>query len=664
MEQKLSKQNLSYERYSAVFQKIVNLHLHRKKEDQSFLLSKEEYFTITRPLNIAARNCRVNPFNSYRVKSGSIENGYSLQFRYAKVILTQYAFGDITDFDINEQVLGPSLVVDLCRSVPRDGHPAQYAVKPYRYCVDFLLLSHWKSELQNHRIKFKNLYYAYARTLLECFGLEHHVSRGLPLAPTLIQNKMYHVYLQERMKIRSDDFLEHSKMAYINQNITINKEEIEPDPFAEKGHYSDEVLWLSATLFSLLKPLYIKFKISHPEFVLQLDNQSPWIAKKGYQPKFYEKIEAHLDRFCNYRRSEYMYPKVNYQQDSVPWEVCEPDLLAANGLLHLPKKEESIFRRTYHKWGVIASEEHLGFPLLFCNYERGRTHYLSLSATKRLGITQNTAITEEIEEESLAADVQIGNPKKMRVAKLQQLKTARCLPILFPVQAVYDAYPEEDCLTIPFSIAAINSRPIERFNVMPFYAGLMDFLCREYNQNPRSIRTLLNRCYKEALIDLHVVGRTPTLDEEHRACLLSSLYLALRIYPFSTHLDGIAFSPAYNLIRILKTKGTSSARTLSMFVKDAIRQDSKYHHVVFHQDEKGIYLHYKLYWSAYEAYCEKSNIFIDKNKHSFQRELYDMGYITPQYKPLAGKNIPWEYRKKVNDILAPVLNLTPSILEL
>ena len=109
--------------------------------------------------------------------------------------------------------------------------------------------------------------------------------------------------------------------------------------------------------------------------------------------------------------------------------------------------------------------------------------------------------------------------------------------------------------------------------------------------------------------------------------------------------------------------GIVTLEDFAAFVSEVVCHSGAGHPCLFGQDNEGVYLRYKQYWPAFQAYCRKNALSLSVSAGAFRREvLAANGLIKPQYAP-AGNSYPrYDYRKKIDSIEETVLNLSPEIL--
>jgi len=181
----------------------------------------------------------------------------------------------------------------------------------------------------------------------------------------------------------------------------------------------------------------------------------------------------------------------------------------------------------------------------------------------------------------------------------------------------------------------------------------------------KKIKKALQNAYQEALDDIGAPRENPSMDEQHKACLLGSLYYAATVFEEAGVEDRYTQFKSH-ICQVRKFFGhQAAADDFAAFVEEVLREDSAYHPVLFGEDGDGIYLRYKTYWEAFEDYCKKNGVVLHQNALQFRkRELIPAGYIRPQYRVSdPRKYARYDYRKKIDDREETVLNVSKRILK-
>ncbi len=206
---------------------------------------------------------------------------------------------------------------------------------------------------------------------------------------------------------------------------------------------------------------------------------------------------------------------------------------------------------------------------------------------------------------------------------------------------------------------------------MHYYISVLNCIS---HTNRGEVKKLLQGAYKAALFDLGTTLKAASYEQKQKACLLGTLYFvkalqAERKEKADADVLLEVNTPRLNdAIRSLKNILGRDAKMedFAAFVQQSLHKGSKYHKVLFYQDNEGIYLYYKEYWPAFQEFCKEQNITLMGNSAWFQREvLRKAGCIKPQYEVFQpGKYLRYDYRKKVGDTKATVLNISPKILKI
>lgn len=389
---------------------------------------------------------------------------------------------------------------------------------------------------------------------------------------------------------------------------------------------SFEYVFMAATLFSLCKALFLRYNIkANSKFSLQIEIKSTSEAEGAWKQMF---LGQFADMWCNYR----------------DWNDCN--------------EENSVGSKFWHKNGIagviFAPWDHLNFPLVFSDCSR---------------LTWG----DDIESQKIVDFL-----SKREVCAIGETS---CLPLLLPLRKSEKPYPQKDCLKLIWNPA--NDRDemkemIARFEptdptqkklsrrhreIMRFYVAFLetlnDFIQETHTK--KAIAKQIRQNYKEALLDLGAVPAKATLEQQEKACLLGSLYLARDMMgesryggDISTAIDGVKKYLGRDVM----------LEDFAAFVCDCLRQNSKYREAFFYQDQDGIYLFYNKYWETFQKYCDSNGIIISCGAAAFRRNVLEK-YISPQYDPSNPRKYPrYDYRKKVDGQKAVVLKVSSQILKL
>ena len=394
-----------------------------------------------------------------------------------------------------------------------------------------------------------------------------------------------------------------------------------------------ESLFFSATLFSLCKPLFKEcgIKDAHTEFALQILPTED-IAQQKEVVSFCCVLNAYVKLWCDFRPCEHN-----------GWNENE------EATYHLLTKGNK-FWNNWTKKKPAAVWKHLGFPLVYSNYKE----------------------MEWGEEEPEFYKKTLDSISKKRLKEINQTS---CLPLIFPFARPPKPYPESDCLTVVWRLpTAEDIKKIEHLltdgvgydghheHIKAVYYKFMALL---FGKTVETIKKPLQKAYQKALDDIGAPRQEPSMEQQHKACLLGSLYYASAVFEeagiedrytqFKSHIRGVKKFFGHQ----------AAADDFAAFVNEALREDSKYHSILFAEDEDGIYLKYKMYWAAFEDYCKKNGVVLHQNALQFRkRELIPQEYIQPQYRVSdPDKYVRYDYRKKIDGKEETVLNVSRRILK-
>lgn len=396
-----------------------------------------------------------------------------------------------------------------------------------------------------------------------------------------------------------------------------------------------ESLLFSATLFSLCKPLFkmCKIKDAHIEFAVQ------FLIKPDINPDLEMESEEEQERqLCPYwALNDYIELWCDFRAFDAPKDNLE-----------IGKRK---FRRNWTDEESTAAYKHLGFPLIYSNYKKLEWG--------------------DLEPEPYEQTVLV-----LTKTQLQKINQASCLPILLPFRKPEKPYREMDCLTFPFSIgqnenanhlmekATYKAERYERHeHIKSIYYKFMALL---KGQELKIIKKELQKTYDKALVDIGAPLKGPSMEQQHKACLLGALYYAAAVFEKAGIEDH--YTQFSGHIRQVKTffGHQASASDFAAFVRETLQGNPEYQSVLFGEDADGIYLRYKMYWEAFERYCEKNGVVLHQNALQFRRqELIPSGYIQPQYREKSPhKYTRYDYRKKIEGKEETVLNVSRRILSI
>lgn len=387
-----------------------------------------------------------------------------------------------------------------------------------------------------------------------------------------------------------------------------------------------EYIFMAATLFSLCKPLFLRYNIkTNYKFSLQIEIKSTSEAENVCKQMLLGKF---ADMWCNYR----------------DWNDCN--------------EKNSVGSKFWHKNGIagviFAPWDHLNFPLVFSDCSR---------------LTWG----DDIESQKIV--------DFLSKREVYAIGETSCLPLLLPLQKTEKPYPQKDCLKLIWNPANDRNEMkemIARFEptdliqkklsrrhreIMRFYVAFLgtvnEFIQKSDNKN--AIAGQIRQNYKDALFDLGAAQAKATLEQQEKACLLGSMYLARDMMQESRYSGDISTA----IDGVKKYLGRDvMLKDFVAFVCDCLRQDSKYREAFFYQDQDGIYLFYNKYWEIFQKYCDSNGIIISCGAAAFRRNVLEK-YISPQYDPSNPRKYPrYDYRKKVDGQKAVVLKISSQILKL
>lgn len=386
--------------------------------------------------------------------------------------------------------------------------------------------------------------------------------------------------------------------------------DIPPSTLVPPNENDISAIFFSVTIFSLLKTPLLRMKILTKEgldFAVYVSAAQPVERDNRYD--YLRSMNNYAELFCNYRK----------------WS-------------ELSKDYDNKFRLSLARKNLQSAwKKHLHFPLVFTDYPR-----------------------EDIPDISdYAFHIEPQWSEKL-FGKLS------CLPILLLQRSVYaENVHRKNILTLRWNaeMAAEYKKWFEKNGSLANVAhehvmgGYVRFLQEISDTDIKQFKRVGRKARKQAEMDAGMYCSNPTQEQRWCRSLLCALYIAQEYNTEDTLFQG---SVRY-AIRYLKASVVRFA-TIEDFAK-FIQTDAQTQDILFYRDDTGIYLHYKAYWPAFEAYCRKSHIVLAVGAAQFRRTVLSE-YIRPQYKPTTSQYPRYDYRKKVNDIEAVVLNVDPKILDL
>ncbi len=419
-----------------------------------------------------------------------------------------------------------------------------------------------------------------------------------------------------------------------------NEWEIKKNNKSRKAFLAKDIesVLFSATLFSLCKPLFkmCEIKDAHIEFAVQFLIKPD--VDNALEMEGEEKQERQERQLCPYwALNDY----IELWCDFKTFDAPKDDL----------KVGKRKFRRNWTDEKPAVAYKHLGFPLVYSNYRK-------------------------LEWGDMEPEAYPKATPSLTKTQLQKINQASCLPILLPFRKPEKPYKEIDCLTIPFSIgqnenvdrliekATYKAERYERHeHIKSIYYKFMALL---HGQELKIIKKELQKAYDKALVDIGAPPKGPSMEQQHEACLLGALYYAAAVFEKAGIEDH--YTQFSGHIRQVKTffGHQASASEFAAFVRETLQGNPEYQSVLFGEDADGIYLRYKMYWEAFERYCEKNGVVLHQNALQFRRqELIPSGYIQPQYREKSPhKYTRYDYRKKIEGKEETVLNVSRRILSI
>lgn len=312
---------------------------------------------------------------------------------------------------------------------------------------------------------------------------------------------------------------------------------------------------------------------------------------------------------------------------------------------------------------MVSSASHHGFPYLY-----SREH----------GFHKD--------EEDKEKDTANLRPKTFFTSReINKLRRLRNLPILLSASEVNHQYPDEKCLTIS-PILDFGSRDARfhnkktRDDLLDLYSGLLQYLSEQNEQNSekcgketygkefvtQKIKANARNLYKTSIKQLGVSPHEePNLHQQHTACILTALAF-LRQYIEAAFPKRDLSGPLGCIFhveqRFRKMAGiqTAGLAVFAAFLKSL--ENSRDNSLIFTQDDDYLYLHYKEYWPAFEAYCKERSISIQYSAARFRRDILAPDFLKAQYRPANGKYPRFDYRKKFDKKEATVIAVSKKVI--
>lgn len=358
-----------------------------------------------------------------------------------------------------------------------------------------------------------------------------------------------------------------------------------------------EALLFSATVFSICKRIYLvsDLKDIDVHFALHIPFER---AVEGNDLFPFWGVNEAVNCWCNFR-SVRGYNKKSPKLDT--------------------KFQPKISQKFRNNWGnqrEIPSWSHLYLPVVYSDYK-------------------------DIEWGDKEIERYKDVPEQLTRKELERISGSFNLSIILPVHRPSQPYPAKNCLTI---INDINSRPPQlelrvgdigrgsewkHSRIIEFYKELMRSLD---GRDLKGLKKMLRKSYKRALKEYTLPKARPTPDQQHKACLLGTMYFVDEALLGERN----TYSNLHFYLRQLKRALGLRQATLNDFLEfilEALAPNSPYHKIVLQDsyEDKWIYLDYKNYWEEFEKYCKKRRIELTYPKLSFRRDvLFKEGYIRSQ----------------------------------
>lgn len=408
-----------------------------------------------------------------------------------------------------------------------------------------------------------------------------------------------------------------------------------------RQHSDAACLFFAATVFSLLKqPMRCMMKndAEHFQFALYVYSE-----QRIPLDSFFEHALHYANMYCNFRSwgdpltEKYQCAKFCYQY---PWECNGSAQLACWNHLYFPVSFTS---------DHLETDEDSDFES-----ERTKKEKMKQNADGEDFIIEETGhkllIDNSLEDDCETPVFQLNNARKY-------LKKLSCLPVLILHEGAGGQQMKNKnilSLSVDFSVKR-RPAPIMHLRHIQIMDGYVGFLENISHGGEKEFRAACKAASKNAYRDLGVLKKDATRDQHYQAKFLSSIYVAEHYAEQNT-----LFMVAAKDTLVYLKKHIAHLATAGDFARFLGECDRT---VSFYQDDTGIYLHYKQYWSAFQAYCKDRGIVLKVSAAQFRKTVLKH-YIRPQYQ-VSGDNYPrYDYRKKVDGQEATVLNVDPKILKL
>ena len=415
------------------------------------------------------------------------------------------------------------------------------------------------------------------------------------------------------------------------------------DRYLPTAIFTETSLWVAASLFSLLKPLYNFCRIKCTTgFALQILVESHQDLDSHKAALKLLELQARM--WCNFRE----WPE-NHNSEPL-----------------------SEFRKVYGEDFSLEYRENFGFPIAIFGYCLPDGEQIDANWTE----SEDEKYYEDYDEYSEAISLTKGNGTASKPF-LQRVCSANCLPILIPGITPKRNYAREMCLTIPLAVHRPETRlrnfdPAEcrserdedgmrnlHEKINKYYVRCMEIV----GGDKAEIKKGLQDSIKEASNMLGVLPKKNQNGTDQLKVLLSALYFVRNTLEAKGQETKRLRILIYNFEQ--QYLGVATIRDFAAFVEDELEKPITHNSVIFHQDDDRIYLRYQKYWPAFQRYCKKSNIRVSISASAFRRNvLAPKKLIQPQYQVSSDSQYPrYDYRKKVDDTEENVLNLSRKILQ-
>lgn len=428
-----------------------------------------------------------------------------------------------------------------------------------------------------------------------------------------------------------------------------------------RQHSDAACLFFAATVFSLLKlPMRSMMKNKAEQFQFALYVSSGRCVSAD---EFFEYVLHYANLYCNFRSwddslsEEYRGAKFCY---SYPQECNRRAQLAWWNHLHFPvvfsnapikDEPDDDYEMSAEEQKALEKKRHdrCGDPIVY-----DLLYGDDFDEEENLLIDDSGEDTFECAE---CAEFNLINSRK-------HLKKLSCLPILVMregAEAEEKRIKAKNILTLPVDVdtdfaSALNLCERHR-TIMGGYIGLLEKINRS---GAAEFRTACKEASKAAYRDLGILKKDAVREQHYQAKLLCSIYIAEH-YAEEKTLFWVAVKDTLAYLK-KHIAHQAAAEDFARFLRHLGSSDED-KTVLFHQDDTGIYLHYKQYWPVFQKYCKDNGIVLSASAAKFRKTTLK-NYIKPQYQASGANYLRYDYRKKVDGREAVVLNVNPKIMRL